>query len=349
VTDSALTLTVAETKRTRRSRPKASGNGRRPTKTRDICILGYAEETRDLVHGLHEDVEIWGINMAHAFLDRPAHYWFQMHPRGWKTSGGTATGFFGRPKEHFEFLQKFDGTVWLSDVDPEIPNSQRYPVEEVEALFGRRYLTSTFAYQFALALKEHLEGKTIRNFWIYGVNLTALEEYAHQRPCGEYWLGRMEQAGITVHVPPASALLKGPRYPEVDNELAAHAYERLQHWKSNYNVAWANVNTSAAMQTELEHWAEFLGKMEENEPESFKSEAQVAIQERLNKRNTSFTEMKQRYMADLNGALGIVKDCQHFLVLLGGVDFKAGSLPELRVPHPQLRDDFDLPSEMSRI
>ena len=37
---------------------------------RQIAILGYAEETRDKIHGLDESVEVWGINMAHVFTHK---------------------------------------------------------------------------------------------------------------------------------------------------------------------------------------------------------------------------------------------------------------------------------------
>lgn len=130
---------------------------------RDVCLLGYAEETRDLVFELPETTEIWAINMAHVFIfgaggpktRARAKYWFQMHPRNWSAAGKSPTGYFGRPKEHLDFLATFDGTVWMQSVDPDVPNSVRFPLEDIVAASGRSYFTSSFAYQLALAWYEH--------------------------------------------------------------------------------------------------------------------------------------------------------------------------------------------------
>lgn len=300
-----------------------------------------------MIEGVSPETEIWGINAAHYFLQRKAHYWFQIHPREWTTSSGPATGYFGRPKEHFDWLQKFNGTLWLGGPDRDFPNSKVYPLAEITRHFGKNYLTSTFAYQLALALYEHLNGQTIGSLSLYGINLTASEEYAHQRPCAEYWIGRLEQAGVEVTIPAVSSLLKGPVYPREGNDLARHAYDRLQHWKDNYMVAWANANTILAMQAELNHWAVFLAQLEEKH--KFDDGLKKEIQERGEKRNTNFQVLVNRYTADCNGANGVVNDCQHFLTLLGGTDFKAARLPELRVPSVKLEGDFDLPSEAKRI
>ena len=62
---------------------------------KDVCILGYAQETRDLVFDLDESVEIWGINMAHEFLaggSRTGTQWYQLHPRDCTLSENYPTG-----------------------------------------------------------------------------------------------------------------------------------------------------------------------------------------------------------------------------------------------------------------
>jgi len=328
---------------------QSSRNGHAPVKVREICLLGYAEETRDLVHALPEDVEVWGINMGHAFLRRPAHYWFQVHPRNWATGGGDPTGYFGRPKEHLEWLAAFPGTVWLLDADPDIPNGKPYPINEVATGLGREYFTSTFAYQMALALYEHLNGNPINRIHVYGINLTALEEYVGQRPCAEYWLGRLEQAGVEVNVPSGSSLLKGDLYPRRGDDLQEHAQERLQHWKGRYMTAAFNANTMRSMQADVKHWSKFLSYMAKKYPSMFTDEIKNEIQAHFDKRWNNFEILTERFMADLNGALGVVKDNQHWLSMLGGTDFKAPALPELRLPDDKLIEDFEVPVEPRRI
>lgn len=323
---------------------------------REICLLGYAEETRDLVFGLDENVEIWGINMAHAFVyganglktkAKPT-YWFQMHPRDWAGTGKTPTGFFGRPKEHLDFLSKFDGVVWTQAPDADIPNSHQYPLNEIAASSKRRYFTSTFAYQLGLAWYEHaVLSEKIGTVRVYGVNLTSLDEYIHQKSCVEYWLGRLEQVGVKVEIPNGSALLKGKLYAMEDDDLSDHAFERLQHWKGKYTEAWANINTSLSMRSELKFWASQLSELADEHPDQFTGEIKAKVQSVFDRRSANLNVLSERGAAEMNGALGMVKDNQHWLALTGGIDHRAPQLPELRLPSDHLEKDWDVPEVRS--
>lgn len=332
---------------------------RRQTKpaTRKICILGYAEETRELVFQLPEDVEIWGINMAHAFTysgdstgsltsrtKAKATNWFQLHPRDWKNPKGEMTGFFGRPKEHLAFLAQFPGDVWLQVEDSDIPNGKRYPLEKISEA-ARLYFTSTFAYQLGMAWYQHRRlNQPISDLYIYGVNLSSMDEYIHQKSCVEYWLGRLEEAGVRLHIPDASALLKGKVYAMgTGGDIADHAFERLQHYKGKYMESWANVNTGMSMKAETQFWAGKLSEAAEKFPEQFNDEVKAFIQESISKRVEVLNALTERSGAELNGTLGMVKENQHWLALTGGIDHRAPALPELRLPSVQMSTDFDLP------
>lgn len=310
---------------------------------REVALMGYADDTRDLINGMPDTVEVWGINAAHVYLKRKAHYWFQIHPKSWSTGGQPPTGYYGRPREHLDWLQAFDGAVWVLEPAPDIPNAKLYPLREIVAEFGREYLTSTFAYQLALALYEHIHGQTISTLHMFGINLSALEEYAGQRPCAEYWIGRLEQAGVHVNVPDASSLLKGAMYPKRGDALGEHALERHQGLKEKYMTSWANAMVALAMQTELKHWAKFLGGVGKEHPEQFNEAIRNLIQTRIDNRFAKLDAMANQFASDMNGALGMVKNNQHWLGLLGQPDFKAPAMPDLRFPSERLIDDFDLP------
>lgn len=319
---------------------------------RDICLLGYAEETRDLVFGLPETAEIWAINMAHVFIFGPngpktratATYWFQVHPRDWSGAGRSPTGFFGRPREHLDFLAGFEGTVWMQTADPDVPNSRRFPLEDVIAASGRSYFTSTFAYQLALAWYEHaVLGRTIGRLRVYGVNLTSMDEYIHQKSCVEYWLGRLEQLGVEIEIPGASALLKGRLYAIGETDLSDHAFERLQFWKGKYTEAWANINTSNSMKAELKFWASQLSAIAEEHPDEITEEIRARIQSVFDRRSANLNALQERSGAELNGALGMVKDNQHWLAITGGIDNRAPQLPDLRLPADYLSGDWTVP------
>ena len=78
----------------------------------------------------------------------------------------------------------------------EIPGSVRYPIEEIVKY--RRYHTTSITYMLAWALHSFLKVGKPRHVAIFGVHMAAREEYTTQRPCCEYWLARLEQAGIDI-------------------------------------------------------------------------------------------------------------------------------------------------------
>ena len=344
---------------------------------REVCILGYAQETRELVFTLDDAVEIWGINMAHEFLKerkKTGHRWYQLHPRDWALSDNEPTGYWGRPKRHLDFLQEFEGPVFMSYQDPDVPKCEIFPLEKMHKHFPRLYFTSTFSYIIAHVLYEHNQGKPVKKLYLYGINLTALDEYTQQRPCVEYWIGKCEEAGIEVVLPSASALCKGRLYAfghkEGEDDLATHTLERLQYWKDQYIMHWTNIMVIQAMHKELEHWTGFLGQVfeagqaeVEEFAEGFEGEKEEAatfakeladkihtvIQERINKRESNNKSILVKEQTSLSSAQGVVRTEQHYLSLNGGVDHRAPALPELRFPAEFLSEDYETPTKSEAI
>ena len=106
---------------------------------RSICVVGFAPETRELVSELPETVELWGMNINHKFMTRWDR-WFQLHPPVW---GGKP--FYGRSKEHYEFLKTISVPLFMGHPNAEFPTAVLYPVDDVVKNIGRNYLTSTVA------------------------------------------------------------------------------------------------------------------------------------------------------------------------------------------------------------
>ena len=107
---------------------------------------------------------------------------------------------------HFARLAEVDYPVYMQDVDPKIPTSVRYPIEEITAEFGM-YLTSSIAFMLALAIYEDVD-----EIHIYGVDMDNWQEYADQRACAEYFMGIAKGRGIKVVTPDGCPLLTGPLY-----------------------------------------------------------------------------------------------------------------------------------------
>lgn len=368
-------------------------------KGRRICVLGYAEETRDFVYDLTEDDEVWGINMAHHFtyatdsnrsnreipleeagaakskkkdkdaealpnsfagayrLDRPRTLapqtnWFQLHPEDWGNLQGKATGHFGRPIEHRWFLQQFPGTIWMRQHFDDIPNSVAYPLDDIVAASGRRFFTSTFAYMLGLIWYQHkIENNPVERVYLYGINLTSVDEYIHQKSCVEYWCGRLEEAGIEVVIPNGSALLKGKLYAldgdKTNADLSDHAFERVQVAKEKYMRSWANVNTMMAIKQDMAFWAKRLSNLAAEFPDSFTPELNAAIQATLDKRAQAINAIIDQNQTSMSGDAGKLNELQHWLSLTGGIDHKAPKIPPPVMPSEALQEDFGMPQMRS--
>ena len=63
------------------------------------------------------------------------------------------------------------------------------------------------AYMLGLAFHSFKTDGKPKQVEMFGVNMAVDEEYTDQRPCCEYWCGRMEEAGMEVHPSDSGALL----------------------------------------------------------------------------------------------------------------------------------------------
>lgn len=179
-------------------------------------IIGFCQTSRDMAtYGA--DKTVVGLNRGYIFMPR-ADIWFDMHSqtiRNWAHR---------RPAGHMKFLHDFPGPVFLHEVDPDIPNSVRYPLEEVQEDIGRHlfriaedgsrkdmlatpYYDSSIAYELALAI--HLKAKEIT---LVGVDLNTQGEYVWQRSGVSYLLGVAQGRGIDVILPHNCPILQGQLY-----------------------------------------------------------------------------------------------------------------------------------------
>lgn len=85
---------------------------------------------------------------------------------------------------HWEWLQQPHGRpIYMQAVDPLVPDSVRYPIEDALKLAGAEMFTTTFAYMSALAI---LQG--YGQVEIYGMGLSS-SEYDYQKFGYAYWMG----------------------------------------------------------------------------------------------------------------------------------------------------------------
>jgi hypothetical protein len=179
---------------------------------------------------------------SHQFIPRYDR-WFQIHPPNWKDEKRVEKAnrlgdriherdlnTFGRNERHIKFLRECDKPVYMLTMSSKwgpFPSAVRYPMGKVEKLLGiswnkRKYLytTSSPSYMVALAVYEHMQGDTIDEIRMAGIELAVGTEYFWQRACFEYYLGMAKGLGIKVTRPPVgSSLLTAPRYA-IDDPIA---------------------------------------------------------------------------------------------------------------------------------
>lgn len=249
------------------------------TPRKKIALVGFASSTRGQAPFDEPEWAIAGMNQLSRMIPR-ADFWFEMHSK-WNTALVPGTDYAG-------WLGGCGMPVIMTDRVEGIPTSVRYPVEELSAEVTD-YFTSTVAYMVAFAIRQidrlvsarlaasptnglasladfaALQKSVYAEYTIgiFGIDLIVGEEYDWQKACAEFWIGQALAKGITVMIPPQSALCRQLyRYGyqmQVDSLITAadlakrKTYLEAEHQKHSQ----AAIALSGAIQ-ELEYFQEFF-------------------------------------------------------------------------------------------
>lgn len=85
----------------------------------------------------------------------------------------------------------------------DLPNLEKYPLEEVVEKFGSRYFANSIAFMIAYALYHRYE-----RIELYGIDHGGMQEYVMAKACVEYWIGRAQGMGVDVYIPDMCALMR---------------------------------------------------------------------------------------------------------------------------------------------
>ena len=209
-----------------------------PEPRRKFAICGFAASSRNLAPFDDPEAEIWSLNQLYRHIPRATRH-FDIHAN-WREDNVEGT-------DHPAWLAECGLPVYMTQREPSIPTSLRYPIARViERVAGTDYFTSTVAFMVGLAILEideqverELNGSTPperfdlsrarvaeaygrREIGIYGIDLIVGTEYDWQKACVEYLLGIAQARGILVRIPPQSALLKQRWRYGFEAEPAAH-------------------------------------------------------------------------------------------------------------------------------
>ena len=190
-----LTNTLDGGRQTTGCRP---GNGQIDHKPA-LAIVGSHSATRELAPYDDPRFEIWLFNEA-AQKTEVYRRWdalLQLHkPEVYSSAENWVN------KDHWHWLQQDQGDglhgrrrIFMINVDPRVPNSVKYPLEDVLSLVPYHYLRSSVAEALALAI--HLG---YREIWLYGSELSSNTEYAYQATNYAFWIGFAHGRGIDLHL-----------------------------------------------------------------------------------------------------------------------------------------------------
>lgn len=164
-------------------------------KPQRIALLGSAPSSVHLAPYGDASWTIWGCSPAGASAVKRVDAWFELHPLDGPDMA----------KPYLEWMAGHKSPVYLIDPDARIPSGVRYPKEQMLAKYGPYFFNSSLSWMFALALEQ-----SPQEIGLWGVDMAATEEWAHQRPGCHYFITQAYARGIRITVPPESDLLQPP-------------------------------------------------------------------------------------------------------------------------------------------
>jgi hypothetical protein len=180
-----------------------------------LAIVGSHPDSRGLAPYDDPNYEIWVFNEA--TQTDWCKRWdasFQMHlPKLYRSLENYSN------KKHWEWLQQKRGKpIYMQEVDPEVPDSVKYPLESILTWNPRAQLTSTPSMALALGIYLGYE-----NIHTWGVTIISNTEYNYQAPGWRYWVSYADGYGVKLQLHSGNEMFESKLYgyegdPTIDNE-----------------------------------------------------------------------------------------------------------------------------------
>jgi hypothetical protein len=171
-----------------------------------VALIGTAPSSRMLAPFNDLSWKIWACSPGNMNQIPRADLWFELHSNLlWPEHEA-----YGRP--YLEWLQKQTFPVFMQD-QKQVPRATVFPKNEIVAIFGDSFFTSSFAWMMAYAIQQ---GAT--EIALYGIDMASRDEYIRQRPGFFFFRYLAEQRGIKVSAPHESDIMQSPAlYAYVDS------------------------------------------------------------------------------------------------------------------------------------
>lgn len=168
-----------------------------------IALIGSAPSSIRLAPFDDPSWQIWGCSPGAYPLCRRIDSWFEMHRWEPPVVGIAEKQVPWFSPEYVQWMKELKCPVYTGGHVPELPTHVVYPIEDMKKLYGPYFFTSSLSWMFALALCM----PDITEIGLFGVDMSAAEEYGDQRLGCQYFVTLARQRGIKVTVPPESDLL----------------------------------------------------------------------------------------------------------------------------------------------
>lgn len=198
-----------------------------------IAILGSAPSSLSMAPIGDPSYAIWGCSPGVYATARRCDAWFELHR--WEPG---KIGVAESQKQWFSpeyvawMAQRHPQQcpVWMYEPVPEIPASRALPIDDLIAKYGSFFFTSSISIMIACAIEDILEDREKREavaqaqaaagvalmhqaqvvdeIALFGVDMSATEEYGYQRAGCQHFLLMAADLGIHINVPPESDLLR---------------------------------------------------------------------------------------------------------------------------------------------
>lgn len=214
--------------------------------TRTVALYGFAPETRDLIHNVSGDTEIWSVNWAYRYDIPRIDRLFDVHlPEILRAEK------IREYREHWEWLQEpHDFPIYMIERMPEVPASVAYPVDELSNDIFRHMITgpnddpddywvSGISYALGMAIHERPD-----RIELYGCEMRKTSEVMYQRDGMALLCGIAMGRGIDVWRPEGSDFLSAKRYGFEASQMVSRASleEHLSHYKIDEGLITGELN-----------------------------------------------------------------------------------------------------------
>lgn len=163
--------------------------------SKKIALIGSAPSSVALAPYNDPSWQVWACSPGSVPHLRRVDSFFELHR--WEP---------GKPwfqPDYIGFMASLKCPVYMIDHVDVIPQSVAYPKDEMLAKWGPYFFSSSLSWMFALAIEQ---GATEIGLW--GVDMSAKEEYIAQRSACHYWIDTAKRLGIKVTLPPESDLAR---------------------------------------------------------------------------------------------------------------------------------------------